>query len=517
MRESRILLSVASLMATSGCSTLYDEKREAATAQVARNYEKTDTKDYFATLRSSYDDLEAKERAVRQRRSITIRDLDVLTVLAPVPLTVAEQDIVERSGGVPPPTGTRYLQAVVANRINGLTGCTRMRLGASLPICTIDKTGLVTPTTQLLSWRGIPAARPNALRRIDVAKAEVARFLKANEDETSPLVGAIAVPCGPPVLATDLTSARQELGSAEACVLQQVAAFGGSGGTIGDLLDRIAKSWTEEATALQEAQLIKTEIDRLSKAPRDDPQFLDELKALQTKLESANTPSIARAAGFDKVGDILEALLAVELGHAKQDKPVEQGEEPGALTQKAQTALQLVGAMQKVADSYKAMLPTQRASALLIAITAQRQAFDMASLAAEHQADIWRLDQRELEAALIELSQLSRAEIAIDATRRRSGYNKRSDDERKWLRAALIAYGASYSEGRFPAQQIDQARRERDRDYRIDVAARTASNRRALLVPAIAQIEAAGKAGLKPKLVATILAQLGLGFAVLEN
>jgi hypothetical protein len=517
MRESRVLLSISALVATSACSTLYDANREAATAQVAKDYEKTDTKEYFASLRSGYDELEVKERAVRQRRSITIRDLDVLTALAPVPLTPHEQDIGKRSGGMQTPTGTGYLRTIVASRIDGLTGCSRPGEGGSRPTCTIDKTGLVTPTTQLLAWRAIPAKRPDALQRVDSAKAEIARFAKAAPDGTSTPVAAIAASCGPPVLASDLTGAWQELGSAEACVLQQVSAFGGSGGSIGNLLERILRSSREEAAALQEAQLIKARIAELSKKPRADPRLLDEIEKLRAKLEDAKTPSIARTVGFDKVGDVLEDLLAVELGNATQDKPGDQGKEPSALTQKAQTALQLVGAVQKVADSYRAMPPAQRASALLIAITAQRQAFDMAFLEAQYQADIRRLDQRELEAALMELSQLARAEIAIDAMDAGHGSRRRSDDERTWLRAALIAYGASFSEGRFPAQQVDQARRERRRDYRIDAVEHTASNRRALLAPAIAQIEAAGKAGLKPELVATVLSQLGLGFAVLEN
>lgn len=425
---------------------------------VSKAFEAAAPGEYFEGVREGYRSAGTREEVsvISLRRAE--RDAQVMGAIAPPELTAAERSAARRVDQV----GTAPFRALVGAGLHTLTtGCT---------------TGCAAPNaTKLVRWRAVSFQR--------VTFARIAR-----DRVNMPL---------------------QEFAEAD--------------GSIGTLLRRIGVEQAARDAAAARAKAIEADIAALDEKAGQQPRasFLPDAAKLRSDLSDAGLPALAKLAGLEKVGGVLDDLLAVELGAAAADAKGEAGEESAssAAIKRAQAMLQLVGAAEEVAVAYADFPAANRVSALLIAKAAARQQLDVARLDAELSADLLRLHQARLDALAIELSRLSEAELALRNVRGDSarGVLGLTGTGRTWFTRALVQFGVATSNGRLVAEQAEMRELQLRRTHQVDLGERTAVNRRALIAPAVAQMEAAGKVGVRPELIVNLAGQLGITTSVLVN
>ena len=79
---------------------------------------------------------------------------------------------------------------------------------------------------------------------------------------------------------------------------------------------------------------------------------------------------------------------------------------------------------------------------------------------------------------------------------------------------ALASYSASWNQGQIPYGVLQFKEVQVDRAYHVESAAKTAQNWQSLLAPAIDELVAYGKGGIRPEEIARLIANLGLIAAV---
>ncbi|MBB6122941.1 hypothetical protein [Sphingobium subterraneum] len=514
----------------SGCAVLYDARRDANATAVATAFDKAAPGTYFDDLRAAYATVGTREEDAALHLSEAGRDAQLLDAIAPASLSPDERKLIAGQQGA---IGTAALPQLVEARFALLTGCGPADCGR------------IAPAT-LVAWRAFAVQYPSLVKaaadaddRLRLAADLAAEDGPVSADEAKPIPAACPRPGEPlpplPAATPGMTprqialmNVRQTAGLIDACRDAPMTAFAGTSGTLGGLLRKIGENRAEQAKGEQAARDVKAAIAALEKEAKtpNSPSFLSDVAKLRDDLAKADLPAIAKAAGAEKLGTIIDDLLKVELqtsAAAAAPKTsattaaAAPATDPSVTTKRAQAVLDLLGAAEQLVDAYKDMPATDRASALLVAKTAQQQQLDEANLAARHASDLAALDRQQLDAGLTELSYLASADLALRAIKHHStdGATGLAKPDRAWFAQAAVAHGIAQSRGGMVAERLDWRRLQLERKYQVDLAERTAANRRALIAPLVQQIQAAGKTGIKPELVATLLGQLGVGAAVL--
>ncbi|WP_156460876.1 hypothetical protein [Sphingomonas sp. Leaf339] len=453
------IIALSAICCTSGCATLYDARRDTNATAVAKAFDDAAPGPYFEKMRESYREAAAREEATVVSLKRTERDSEVINAVAPVRIGEDEQAVM---GGEATPVGTAPFTSAVTNQIGALvSGC-----ASSCP----------SPSAMdLIRWRAVAGQRVILAR---VAKDQVDAPLRE---------------------------------------------FVGSRGRIGELMRRVAADVAEQKGAEAQAKAMKVEIAALDAKAEALPraQFLADVAKLQKELSALDLPAAAKVAGFEELGSKLDDLLAVELDAAVTEAKAGEADakDPSKTTKRAQAVLELLGATEQLVLAYRDLPAADRASALLIAKAAAQQQFDVAKLNATLAGDLLQVHRQELSARSTELSRLAEAGLALRSVRGQSakGVVALGRPDRIWYTRALVQYGVATSNGRLVFDRLDRREAQLQMAYRIDLADRTATNRRALIAPAIEQIKAAGSAGIKPELIANLAGQLGVTTSILVN
>jgi len=260
---------------------------------------------------------------------------------------------------------------------------------------------------------------------------------------------------------------------------------------------------------------------------RGAPDWQLQAKVKELKEALGNAPAAAKLVGAEGLGELLEDLLKVELQAAAAtagatQPAVEAGaaDETSARTAKIEAVLGAVSALESVENAIRLGDPGQRVSALLLAITAERQKADMAALEQQRAIETLKILEAQELTLLTEAAFLSETLVYAygrGLLREPRGIVAMQGRERNLATSALNRYSLSWSEGRIPYNLLEQRKTYVNREFRIRMAEKTAANWQALIQPAVAQLSAAGSGGIKPELIAGLLGRLGIGTAILED
>ncbi|HEY5723445.1 MAG TPA: hypothetical protein VIT45_14105 [Allosphingosinicella sp.] len=299
-----------------------------------------------------------------------------------------------------------------------------------------------------------------------------------------------------------------------------------TGGALLNGLERKAhEARAKRAEAQGRAEIVRAAIERLQKQideRKSESQVAAAVKDLKEAL--ADAPAAARLVGATGASELLEDILKVELqsasaaaGSGDQSGTASDGE-ASATTSQAEAVLAGLLALEQLGEASRLRDPDQRISALMIAIAAERQKADMAALEQERENERLALLERQELALLTEVSLLAEA-IAYSnpPIREDRGIVALAGESRGRAISALNRYSLSWSDGRMPFELMEQRHIYVDRQYRVRMAERTAANWQSLIQPAINQLEAAGKGGIRPEIIAGLLGRLGISTAILED
>lgn len=518
----RLFMVFSATACLPGCAVMYDARRDANATAVATAFEKAAPGTYFDDLQTAYASVGLRERDAALRQVQVGRKAELLDVIAPTIPSPAERALMTDVGM---PRGTAMLRRLVKVRTEALTGC------PSAGGCQI------ADASTLIQRRGFALQYPQFAK----TAADAADVLKVAADGMGALPAdqTVAIPAicpGPrtpfPTISAEasaLMAARILAGIANACRDEPLAAFKGTSGELGRLSKALEQDRTAQISGEQAAREVKAEIAALDVRVKslDRSDALAAAAKVRDRLADLKLPDLAKLAGAEKLGNLIDDILKVELGSSAAEAAPKNSvstpataaatETPGKTTKRAQAVLDLVGAADALVNAYAKMPAGDRVSALLVAKAAQQQRLDVATLDVRRAADLLAIHQQQLEARLTELSFLSSAELALRATVHDSdrGYGELAKGDAGWFSQASVAYGLASSRGELIAVRLNRRGFEIERSYQVDLAARTTANRRALIAPLVQQIQAAGKVGLKPELVATLLGQVGVGAAVL--
>ncbi len=184
-----------------------------------------------------------------------------------------------------------------------------------------------------------------------------------------------------------------------------------------------------------------------------------------------------------------------------------------SINQDAEAALKAVGALanQKSGSSV---------NSVLVALAAQQQEMDMAQLQIDYSKKLVTVLAAERAALISEVSGLAEAKLNL-----KNVPNSRSDGlagliesgppaNKSAIGATLSAYNTSWIQGQIPFKVMQFKEIQLQRQYAVDVAAKTAANWNKLLQPAFDELVAYGQDGIQPATVAQLLFASGIIAAV---
>lgn len=266
----------------------------------------------------------------------------------------------------------------------------------------------------------------------------------------------------------------------------------------------------DEAQAI-EINVLIDEIERLSKSVQPDQKKVSEkISKVQGILKNAKV--FAKFANAKRISKALEEVLAANLDSTTTTD--------AKTKQYTAAILKLTDSLAEASDAFQDQPQIIRVNSVLVAITEQRQKRDMALLDISRQNDLLRIYEAEQAALIQELAQLSITQRILNKEKKNIALDGDGGDfavippgakkPGSAVGSMLAAYVASWNQGQIPYQILQFKEVQVERAYHVEVAAKTAQNRKDLLTPALDELAAYGKGGIHPETIATLITNIGL-------
>lgn len=516
MAIKQVFLLCPVSLALSGCGAyLHQPNLESATSQIQKDFDALSEPKYFAEQRSALESYASREERAVGESAAAIRDAIIIELVRPSSLTEAadrvellaqaEGDLAALYGKVPTKEELDQL-ALIPRQIAELSYQERLNTGVLK-----DSIRLYLEKFDEVHEESNAGANQKAKpRSVDCSK--VGAPPSDDSIPTDPLELAyysVQYSCEELRKISSLRNGLEGAGST----------LGEAKGALSELIDEITARRQAKLIAEGQAEALQVRVKRLAKSREqetgDQAALRNAIKELGQNITDAEP--IAREAGLLALADIMEEATVVAL------KPDDVRADNGSLGARASVALGLLDASFGLADAYDAAPSTERGNSALIGLALAKHRLQMARLDAaneELQLDILEAQR----AALLEQARHLSTTILLlkrHPSRLAGGLaDFESIDDTEAQRAiveALAAYSAAWNKGAIPYQVLKFRAQQANRMMALERATFAERDYRSAIKPAIDELAAYGRGGIKQEAILSLLGQLGIAGSILGD